>query len=114
MGKGTMTGQAKILAVDDEPDFEVLLKQRFRRQIPHSSLMTGSMPGIAASTSETWLLGSPPNAVEAPENSFEFEVTWAWISMPITTSQSPVEPLISLWEVAGAFMGAVFRIWDIW
>src|SRR5215471_8973505 len=50
----------------------------------HSSLMTGSMPGIAASTSETWLLGSPPNAVEAPENSFEFEATWAWISMPIT------------------------------
>jgi adenylate cyclase len=28
-----MTGQAKILVVDDEPDFEVLLKQRFRRQI---------------------------------------------------------------------------------
>ena len=26
-------GQAKILAVDDEPDFEALLKQRFRRQI---------------------------------------------------------------------------------
>jgi len=24
---------AKILAVDDEPDFEALLKQRFRRQI---------------------------------------------------------------------------------
>src|SRR5262245_53554780 len=58
--------------------------------------MTGSMPGIAASTSETWLFGSPPNAVEAPENSFALEVTWAWISMPITTSQSPVCPLISL------------------
>ena len=62
----------------------------------HSSLITGSMPGIAASTSETWVFGSPPNAVEAPENSFEFEVTWAWTSMPITTSQSPVAPLISL------------------
>ena len=35
----------------------------------HSSLITGSIPGIAASTSETWLLGSPPNSVEAPENS---------------------------------------------
>jgi hypothetical protein len=34
--------------------------------------------------------------------------------MPIATSHSPVEPLISLWEVAGAFMGAVFRIWDAW
>src|SRR5689334_7908967 len=62
--------------------------------------MTGSIPGIAASTSETWVLGSPPKAVDAPENSFEFEVTWAWISMPITTSQSPVEPLISLPVVA--------------
>src|SRR5438128_6678093 len=68
--------------------------------------MTGSIPGIAASTSETWLLGSPPKAVEAPENSFEFEVTWAWTSIPITTSQSPVEPLINLWGVVGAFMGA--------
>ena len=28
-----MTNSAKILAVDDEPDFEVLIKQRFRRQI---------------------------------------------------------------------------------
>ena len=54
------------------------------------------MPGIAASTSETWLFGSPPNSVEAPENSFEFEVTWAWTSSPITISQSPVAPLISL------------------
>src|SRR6267154_6425127 len=61
-----------------------------------ASLMTGSMPGIAASTSETWVLGSPPNSVEAPENSFEFEVTWAWISSPITISQSPVALLMSL------------------
>ena len=28
-----MSDLAKILAVDDEPDFEVLLKQRFRREI---------------------------------------------------------------------------------
>lgn len=28
-----MTGQARILAVDDEPDFEALIRQRFRRQI---------------------------------------------------------------------------------
>ena len=28
-----MTGSAKILAVDDEPDFELLIRQRFRRQI---------------------------------------------------------------------------------
>ena len=61
----------------------------------HSSLITGSMPGIAASTSETCEFGSPPKAVEAPEKSFACEVTWAWTSRPMTTSQSPVAPLIS-------------------
>src|SRR5258708_1976650 len=66
------------------------------------------MPGIAASTNETWLLGSPPNSVEAPENSFEFEVTWAWISSPMTTSQSPVAPLISFDDLTGAFI--TFRL----
>src|SRR5258708_9496035 len=63
------------------------------------------MPGIAASTSETWVFGSPPNSVEAPENSFEFEVTWAWTSSPITISQSPVAPLISFDDLTGAFIG---------
>ena len=61
-----------------------------------ASLITGSMPGMAASTSETWLFGSPPNSVEAPENSFALEATCACTSMPITTSQSPVAPLISM------------------
>ncbi len=70
-----------------------------------NSLMTGSMPGIAASTSETWLLGAPPNSVEAPENSFEFEVTWAWTSSPITISQSPVAPLINFDGLTATFMG---------
>jgi hypothetical protein len=40
-------------------------------------------------------LGSPPNAVEAPEKSFERDVTWAWTSNPMTTSQSPVAPRMS-------------------
>src|SRR5258708_1802559 len=62
------------------------------------------MPGIAASTSETWLLGAPPNSVEAPENSLEFEVTWAWTSIPMTTSQSPVAPLISFEGLVCTFM----------
>src|SRR5260370_35213820 len=57
--------------------------------------MNGRMLGIAASTSETWLFGSPPNSVEAPENSFELEVTWAWTSSPITISQSPVAAFIN-------------------
>ena len=68
----------------------------------HSALITGSMPGIAASTSETCELGSPPNAVEAPENNLASDVTWACTSKPITTSQSPVAPLISFDFLAGA------------
>src|ERR1700731_4698709 len=64
----------------------------------HSALMTGSMPGIAASTSETWLLGSPPNAVEAPENSFDFEATWACTSRPTMISQSPLAPEMRFFE----------------
>lgn len=33
-----MSTPAKILAVDDEPDFELLLKQRFRQRIRQGSL----------------------------------------------------------------------------
>ena len=50
------------------------------------------MPGIAASTKLTLELGGVPNSVEAPENSFASDVTWAWTSMPMMTSQSPVAP----------------------
>ncbi len=53
------------------------------------------MPGIAASTRLTLALGAAPKAVEAPENSFDCEVTCAWTSMPMITSQSPVAPGIS-------------------
>jgi hypothetical protein len=76
--------------------------------------MTGSMPGIAASTSETWLFGSPPNSVEAPENSFDFEVTWACTSSPITTSQSPVWPLISFPGLTDTFIDAGFQQVEMW
>src|SRR6516162_7525054 len=57
---------------------------------------------MAASISETCALASPPNSVEAPENNLARELTWAWTSMPITASQSPVEPLISLVFCEGA------------
>jgi hypothetical protein len=60
----------------------------------HSSFGTGSMPGIAASISETLAFGSAPNSVAAPEKSLALDVTWAWTSRPITTSHSPVSPLM--------------------
>src|SRR5436190_4110664 len=66
--------------------------------------MTGNMPGIAASTNDTCELGSPPNSVDAPENSLALEVTWAWISIPITTSQPPSAPLINFDVFAAALM----------
>ena len=59
------------------------------------SLITGSMPGIAASTRLTLVFGSAPKAVEAPENSLALEVTCACTSIPITISQSPVAPATS-------------------
>ena len=68
---------------------------------------------MAASTRETWLFGSPPKAVEAPENSFASLVTWAWISMPTITSQSPVAPLMSFLGFAGAFMSALPCLRDL-
>src|SRR5215475_14235023 len=64
------------------------------------------MPGMAASTKETCELGSPPNAVAAPENSFDCEVTCAWTSMPMTISQSPLAPLMSLDCISAALLDA--------
>ena len=55
-------------------------------------LITGSIPGIAASTRLTLVLGAAPKAVEAPEKSLAFELTWACTSSPITISQSPLAP----------------------
>jgi hypothetical protein len=66
--------------------------------------MTGSIPGIAASTSETLLFGSLPNSVEAPEKSFDFETSWAWTSIPITTSKSPVALLMRFLDFARMFI----------
>ena len=61
----------------------------------HSRLITGSMPGNAASTKLTCELGGAPKSVAAPENSFALLITWAWTSRPTTTSQAPVEPSIA-------------------
>src|SRR4051812_12537510 len=58
----------------------------------HSLFGVGSMPGMAASIRLTWLLGSAPNSVAAPEKSLALDVTCAWTSRPITTSHSPVSP----------------------
>ena len=60
-----------------------------------NSLMTGSIPGIAASTKETLELGSAPNSVEAPEKSLDRLDTWAWTSIPMTSSQSCLAPAIT-------------------
>ncbi len=59
-------------------------------------LITGSMPGMAASTRLTCSFGPAPKPTAAPENSFDFEATWAWTSSPMTSSQGPVRPSISL------------------
>src|SRR5690348_12454909 len=56
------------------------------------------MPGKPASTRLTWVFGSAPNAVAAPENSFDFEITWAWTSRPRMTSHLPVLPSIKFFS----------------
>src|SRR5262245_4266856 len=58
--------------------------------------MTGSMPGMAASTRETWVLGAARNPVAAPENNLAFEATWAWTSRPMTMSHSPRPPAMAV------------------
>ena len=65
------------------------------------------MPGMAESMKETLELGSAPNWVEADENNLAFDLTWAWISMPITISQSDFAPEIIL-TGGGGRLGMVF------
>src|SRR6516165_6529588 len=57
-------------------------------------LITGSMPGNAASTKLTCALGAAPKSVAAEENSFALEIAWAWTSSPMMISQLPVRPSI--------------------
>ncbi len=40
------------------------------------------------------MFGSAPNVVEAPENSLDSEITWAWTSRPRMISHLPVRPSI--------------------
>ena len=50
------------------------------------------MPGIAASTKDTFLLASEPKEADAPENNFDLLEICACISSPITISHIPVSP----------------------
>ena len=43
------------------------------------SLITGNIPGNAASTRLTWVLGSDPNFVEEVENNLDAEQDWIYI-----------------------------------
>ena len=45
--------------------------------LTQNSLITGSIPGNAASTRLTWVLGSAPNLVEDSENNLDCEVICA-------------------------------------
>src|SRR6185312_6459941 len=51
---------------------------------------------MAASTRLTCVFGSAPNSVAAPENSLDFETTWACTSRPRMISQLPVRPSMSV------------------
>ena len=79
-----------VLPVEDRLVIDLRLKPEPRAD--RLALITGSMPGIAASTRLTLELGAAPKEVDAPENSFDSDVTWACTSRPMMISQSPVAP----------------------
>ena len=58
----------------------------------HSRLMTGSIPGNAASMKLTCVFGGAPYSVAAPENSLARLMTCACTSSPITSSHAPDAP----------------------
>ena len=49
-------------------------------------LATGSAPGRARQTGQTWVLGSAPNVVGHPQNIFVFVPSSTCVSRPITGS----------------------------
>ena len=89
---GGQIGIEVVLPVEHRAlvDLGVEAEARLHRLLDAEALMTGSMPGKAASTKLTWVLGSAPNSVAAPENSLALEMTWAWTSRPSTISQAAV------------------------
>ena len=50
------------------------------------SLSTGRVPGMPRSTRLAWVFGSAPKVVALPEKIFDWVLSWAWISSPITVS----------------------------
>ena len=72
---------AKILAVDDEPDFELLLTQRFRRQIRENQFAFR-------------FAGNGEEALEmlAAEPDWMAEVMRFWISLALTISRLSLMP----------------------
>src|SRR5262245_34690026 len=59
-------------------------------------LITGRAPGRPSETVSTWLFGSRPKTVVAPENILVAVLSWQWTSRPMTGSKS----------VMGATVGA--------
>ena len=47
---------------------------------------SGSVPGMPRQTGQTFVLGSPPNSVEQPQNAFVAVSIWACTSSPMTGS----------------------------
>ncbi|MNG12523.1 hypothetical protein D3C84_961390 [compost metagenome] len=51
-----------------------------------SAFSTGRVPGMPRSTRLAWVLGSAPKVVALPEKIFDWVLSCAWISSPITVS----------------------------
>lgn len=57
-------------------------------------IITGNVPGVAQSKNETQELTGFPKVVLAPENNFESDDIWAWISKPTTEFHFFLKPKI--------------------
>jgi hypothetical protein len=54
---------------------------------------TGRTPGIPRQTGQTWVFGGAPKAVEQPQKILVLVLSWAWISSPMTVTNSIFYPL---------------------
>ena len=95
---GRQIGIEIILAVEDRDEIDLRrdAEAGLHRLLDTMLVDHRQHAGECGIDQPTCVFGSAPNAVAAPEKSLAFDVTCAWVSMPITISQSPVAPLMRL------------------
>lgn len=73
-------------------------------------IVTGNVPGVAQSNSETQELMGIPKLVLAPENNFDSAFIWAWISRPTTEFHLLLQIDVLYERIAFTLDGFQYRI----